>query len=66
MPPKTIFTKEQLIDAAFEITNEEGFDSITIRRVAKMLNNSIAPIYANFKDVNKLKSEVVKKSNCNM
>lgn len=62
MPPKTIFTKEQLIDAAFEIANEEGFDSITIRRVAKMLNSSIAPIYANSKDVNELKSEVVKKA----
>lgn len=62
MPPKNKFTKEQLVDAAFTIAAEEGFDNITIRRVAERLGSSIAPIYVNFKDVEELKHEVALKA----
>lgn len=55
MPPKVKFTKEQVLDAAFLITNTEGFDSITIRKVADKLGASIAPIYVNFKNLDELK-----------
>ncbi|GIQ69494.1 TetR/AcrR family transcriptional regulator [Xylanibacillus composti] len=61
MPPKKKFSKEQIIDAAFEIAKVEGIDHITIRKVADQLESSIAPIYVNFKDVEELKREVVKK-----
>jgi AcrR family transcriptional regulator len=61
MPPKNKFSKEQIVDAAFNIANTEGIDSMTIRKVADQLGSSIAPIYVNFKDVEELKSAVVKK-----
>ncbi|MEA4988282.1 MAG: TetR/AcrR family transcriptional regulator [Anaerovorax sp.] len=61
MPPKNKFTKDQLIDVAFDIANKEGFNSITIRKIADKLGCSIAPIYVNFKDVDELKNEVVLK-----
>lgn len=61
MPPKVLFTKEQLIQVAFEIANEEGFDAITIRKVAQRLGCSISPIYVNFKEVEELKQEVSSK-----
>jgi len=61
MPPKVKFTKEQVLDAAFEIANEEGFDSITIRKVADRLGSSIAPIYVNFKSLDELKYELAEK-----
>ncbi|GIN93746.1 hypothetical protein J22TS1_47970 [Siminovitchia terrae] len=62
MAPKTKFTKEQIIDAAFEIARTKGIDSITIRKVAEKLGSSIAPIYVNFKEVGELIEEVYKKT----
>lgn len=61
MPPKKKFTKEQIIDAAFEIAKLEGMDQITIRKVADVLGSSIAPIYVNFKDIDELITEVIKR-----
>ncbi|WP_096154186.1 MULTISPECIES: TetR/AcrR family transcriptional regulator [Bacillus] len=62
MPPKKKFSKEQIIDAAFEIAKTEGLDKITIRKVADKLGSSIAPIYVNFNDVEELIREVVKRT----
>ena len=62
MPPKSKYSKEQLVDVAFAIACKEGFDSITIRKVAEQLGSSIAPIYVNFKDVGELKHEIVLKA----
>ena len=61
MPPKNKFSKEQIVDAAFNIANIDGIDSMTIRKVANELGSSIAPIYVNFNDVEELKRAVVKK-----
>lgn len=54
MGPKVKFTKEQIIDAAFEIAKAEGIDNITMRKIAEKMGCSVAPIYLNFKDVNEL------------
>lgn len=62
MAPKSKFTKEQIIDAAFDIARVEGLDSITIRKVAERLGSSIAPIYVNFKEVDELVEAVVRKT----
>lgn len=62
MPLKPKFTKEQIIDSAFQIAKEEGIDKITIRKVANHLGSSSAPIYVNFKDVQELKRAVIKKN----
>ncbi len=61
MPPKKKFSKEQIVDAAFEIARVEGLSKITIRKVADKLGSSIAPIYVNFNDVEELINDVVKK-----
>ena len=61
MPPKKKFSKEQIVDKAFEIAKSEGIDSITARRIAEELKCSVAPIYFNFKDIEDLKQAVVGK-----
>lgn len=61
IPPKTKFTKEAIIEAAFDIAKTEGIDSITVRKVADKLGSSIAPIYVNFTDVEDLKQVVLVK-----
>lgn len=60
-PPKK-FTREKIIETAFEIAKAEGIDAITIRKVAKKMGSSIAPIYVNFTDVEQLIQEVVAKT----
>ena len=62
MAPKNKFTKEEIIDAAFDIAKVDGLGAITVRKVAQKLNSSIAPIYVNFNDIDELIQEVVKKA----
>jgi len=52
--PKVKFTKEQIIDATFEIAKTEGIDSITMRKIAEQMGSSVAPIYVNFKNIDEL------------
>lgn len=54
MGPKIKFTKEHIIDIAFEIAKTEGIDSITMRKIAEKMGSSVAPIYVNFKNNNEL------------
>ncbi len=61
MPPKTKFTREEIVEAAFEVAKEEGFSRITARSVANRLNSSVAPIYVNFKTIEELTQAVVKR-----
>lgn len=61
MAPKVKFSREQIIDAAFEIAQTEGIDAITMRKIAKKINSSVAPIYVNFKDVNELNEALMER-----
>lgn len=54
MGPKIKFTKEHIIDIAFELAKIEGIDSITMRKIAEKMGSSVAPIYVNFKNNNEL------------
>lgn len=48
MCPKVQYTREGLIDAAFNIAVKDGLGAVTVRRVAAELGCSVAPIYVNF------------------
>ncbi len=61
MPPKNKFTREEIVEAAFEIAKEEGFSKITARSVASRLNSSVAPIYVNFNTIEELTRAVVQR-----
>ncbi len=59
MPPKVQFTREEIIDAAFDAARETGFSGITAREVADRLNCSVAPIYVNFSSMEELAEAVL-------
>jgi hypothetical protein len=61
MPPKTRFTKDIVVNAAFKIVRKNGMDSLSAQSIARELNSSIAPIYSQVKSMEKLKEEVVHK-----
>ncbi len=61
MGPKIRFTKDQIIDAAFEIAKTEGIDNITMRKIADKMGSSVAPIYVNFRNTNELIEALIEK-----
>ncbi len=61
MPPKVQFSREEIIEAAFEIAKDEGFSGITARSVAGRLKCSVAPIYVNFQTIEELVQAAVQR-----
>lgn len=62
MPKKVVFSRETIIERAFELFKEEGIDSITARNVAKALHCSPAPIYSSVGSMDMLKEALVSKA----
>jgi AcrR family transcriptional regulator len=61
MAPKTQFTREQIIEAAFRVACRDGMDGITVRKIAAELGSSVAPVYVNFGDLEEVRDAVVEK-----
>lgn len=55
MPPKPKITKEMVIDAAFDVVRETGWENINARTVAKKLRCSTQPIMYHFATIEELK-----------
>ena len=60
MPPKAKFSKDEIVEAAFNIVKEKGEDALTAREVAAFLGVSTRPIFTYFKTMDELKAEVRK------
>lgn len=54
MPPKTRFTEELILDAAFDLTRTKGIDAVTARTLAARLSCSTAPIFSRFESMEAL------------
>ena len=61
LPTTTKITKEMILNTAFEIAREKGFEKISNRELAKKMNCSIRPIYYQFENVEELNKELYKK-----
>jgi AcrR family transcriptional regulator len=62
MPPKFKFTKEEIVQAAFEIVREHGWKGLSARSIAQKLGSSSKPIYGYFASMAELEEEVVIKA----
>ncbi len=60
MPPKSKFTREEIISAALQIAEEEGLEGITARALGEKLESSARPIFTVFKNMDELIGEVIK------
>ena len=58
MPPKVKFQKEEIIEAAVNITREKGISAVTAREVGAALGVSSRPLFTYFDTVDELKREV--------
>ena len=59
--PRLKFTKEVVVEAGYELMKKEGFQNVSVRKIANYLKCSTAPIYFNFNTVDELKEEIIDK-----
>lgn len=57
MPPKCKFTKEEIIQAAFEMVRTEGFSELTARALGGRLGSSPKPIFSIFTSMEEVQEE---------
>ena len=58
MNPPSVYTYSQIVDAAFDLLREEGWDAVSTRAIAKRLGSSTMPIYSNVSSVDELETEL--------
>jgi AcrR family transcriptional regulator len=52
------FGREEIIDAAFNLVREKGWDGFSVQAVGKAINSSTMPIYSQFANVRELEDAV--------
>ena len=59
MPPKPKFTKEELVQAALELTREGGLDLVVARNLGKKLNTAPSTIFTHYDSVEEIRQAVM-------
>ncbi len=59
MPPKAKFTRQNVIDKAFEIVREEGLETLTARNLGARLGSSARPIFTVFQSMDEVAQGVI-------
>lgn len=59
MPPKAKFSREEIIEAAFQIARTDGLEKITARELGARLGSSARPIFTVFENMDEVKAEVI-------
>lgn len=60
MPPRTVFQKEEIIKAAFNLIAETGIEGLSARKIARRLGSSVMPVYSTFASMDALILDVKK------
>jgi AcrR family transcriptional regulator len=61
-PRNPVFTKDDIIGAAFELVRKQGWQGFSVQAVAKAIGGSTMPIYSQFANVRELEDQVVWKA----
>ncbi|MCH5275711.1 MAG: TetR/AcrR family transcriptional regulator [Lachnospiraceae bacterium] len=62
MPPKSKFTRDEIISAAIQLVREQGMEAITARELGARLGSSARPIFTVFRNMEEVNAEVKKKA----
>lgn len=60
MPPQVKFTREEILECAYEIARTKGLDAVSSREVGLRIGCSTRPIFTAFKNMDEVKEEVRK------
>ena len=55
MPPKTEFSREMILDAGLKIVREQGWEQLSARAIANVLQCSTRPVYSSFSSMQEIK-----------
>ena len=58
MKQPSVYTRENIIDAAIALIREQGWAQVTTRRIARRMGSSTMPIYSHVKSVDELEHEI--------
>lgn len=59
---KAQFTREEIVETAFEMVRKDGWDGLSVPMLAKRIKSSTMPIYSHFKNVRELEDAVFLKA----
>ena len=59
MPRKPMYTREEILDCAYQMVRREGIETLSARNLARELDTSVAPIFTAFSSIDELISAVV-------
>ena len=62
MPPQPKYSKEEILNIAFETVRKNGYNSLTARDLAASLGTSTRPIFTAFENMDQLKNEILIKA----
>ncbi|MGD8780368.1 MAG: TetR/AcrR family transcriptional regulator [Ignavibacteria bacterium] len=62
MPSPVSFSKDRILDEAFNILRKEGLQELSVRKIARNLGCSTQPVYSTFGSMQKLQDEALKKA----
>ena len=62
MPPKSKFTKDEILDMALCITKDHGMEAVTARELGNRLGSSARPIFTVFENMDEVKELIVYKA----
>lgn len=58
MTQRTVFTKEKIVEAAYQLTREAGWQGVSARSIAEKLGSSTMPLYSTLKSMGDIETEV--------
>lgn len=57
-PRNSQYSKEEIVEAAFQLVREQGWAGFSVQAVAKMIGSSTMPIYSQFANVRELEDAI--------
>lgn len=63
MPRSYMFTKEQVLDAALELTRKKGFAAVSARSLGEQLGTTSRPIFSHFENMADVQSGIIGAAN---
>ena len=63
MPRKFLFKREEIVEAAVQLTRESGISAVTARGLGERLGTSSKPIFSHFENMEQVQQAVLAAAN---
>ncbi len=58
MGPRTVFTRDQVIEAGIDLIRHKGAEQLTVRHIADHIGSSTQPLYRLYKNINDIEKNI--------